>query len=670
MSWVEKLSRTYELAEPCHKGIRGERGELLWPLFHCEFNAHVEVVLSHDGDFLGAQVNTGDLPTLIPCTLKSEARTSGPVSHPLIDKLQYCAPDYSQFIDGKDSRFSLYDEQLNLWSCSNSSHWKVRAVQTYLRKGKLIQDLVRLKVFYVDKDEKLSRKWQGTDSEKPGIFDVLKGVTWQGDAVVRWKVRSPGEMNDTTWTDPTLWESWITYYRAYLESECQRHKQKTWKVSDKDAPIVRKGLCYVTHNPAAILSELHASSVRSSADSAKLISSNDSSGFTFRGRFDLSSEVCGIDLSVSQKAHSALRWLFARQGDWKTGLVTWVLSDQGVDIVDPTAGTIEAGDNDITLPDDYDAGQGVALRFRTKLNGYRKSLGNSDDVILIGLDAATPGRLAITTYRELKASEYLDRLEAWHGEKESEGVVGCVWWQDFGYDKARNQWKRFWGAPSPKDIAEACYGTRLDETLRRNTVERLLPCILDGVSIPTDLMLTAFHRAANRVGLDVWEWRKVLGIACALYRKHSFDHEKRRYSMSLELDRKSRDYLYGRLLAVADKVERMALTSTEKGRETTAARYMQRFADHPVETWKSIELAIVPYKMRLGAKAKAYFALFDEIGDLFVTADFLNPRALTGEFLLGYHCQSFWFSKYRSEKGQWVERESIQDDDNEEKSED
>lgn len=115
--------------------------------------------------------------------------------------------------------------------------------------------------------------------------------------------------------------------------------------------------------------------------------------------------------------------------------------------------------------------------------------------------------------------------------------------------------------------------------------------------------------------------------------------------MALEEDRTTRDYLYGRLLALADSIEGYTLKLAGEKRETTAARLMQRFADRPFSTWRNIELALTPYKSRLRASEKgAGFLwkrekLLDEIQCCFQTEDFTNDRALTGEFLLGYHCQ-------------------------------
>ena len=62
--------------------------------------------------------------------------------------------------------------------------------------------------------------------------------------------------------------------------------------------------------------------------------------------------------------------------------------------------------------------------------------------------------------------------------------------------------------------------------------------------------------------------------------------------MKLETERHTPDYLYGRLLAIADNIENYALRMAGEGRETTAARLMQRFADRPFSTWRTIEFVV------------------------------------------------------------------------------
>ena len=113
--------------------------------------------------------------------------------------------------------------------------------------------------------------------------------------------------------------------------------------------------------------------------------------------------------------------------------------------------------------------------------------------------------------------------------------------------------------------------------------------------------------------------------------------------MALELDRTSRDYLYGRLFAVAESIEEMALRLAKETRGTNSAKLMQRFADHPYSTWRTIELSLVPYKARLEARAPKFLRekkqLLDQINCAFDAQDFMSEARLTGEFLLGYHCQ-------------------------------
>ena len=113
--------------------------------------------------------------------------------------------------------------------------------------------------------------------------------------------------------------------------------------------------------------------------------------------------------------------------------------------------------------------------------------------------------------------------------------------------------------------------------------------------------------------------------------------------MSLETERKSRDYLYGRLLAIAEHIESRALYVAGEKRDTAAAKLMQRFADRPASTWRIIELGLKPYISRLRSKRPGFMyemeKQLDEIICGFHANDFLDDRKLSGEFLLGYHCQ-------------------------------
>ena len=117
--------------------------------------------------------------------------------------------------------------------------------------------------------------------------------------------------------------------------------------------------------------------------------------------------------------------------------------------------------------------------------------------------------------------------------------------------------------------------------------------------------------------------------------------------MSLDESRSSRDYLYGRLLALADSIEGLALKVAKVQRDTTAARLMQRFADHPYSTWRTIELQLTPYIAQLRSSRPGALQrrqnLIDAVYTLFETSGgqnaFLDNRPLSGEFLLSFHSQ-------------------------------
>ena len=155
--------------------------------------------------------------------------------------------------------------------------------------------------------------------------------------------------------------------------------------------------------------------------------------------------------------------------------------------------------------------------------------------------------------------------------------------------------------------------------------------------------------------MEPWEWEKALGIACGLYRKQQAELQNH-HSMSLERTRKNRDYLYGRLLAVADHLEGSALRSAGEKRDTNASRLMQSFADRPYSTWRTIELSLDPYRRRLLANSPVLLSLFnkelEEIMDLFSAEDFTRNDKLSGEFLLAFHTQrtALWEKKSKEDE--------------------
>ena len=646
MSWMQKLYRTYESI--LEQGVTDD-AEPLTPVGHTIQNAHIVIVIDGQGNFQTARVMPPKTAILLPATESSENRTSGEAPHPLADKIQYVAKDYVDYGGEKKAYFDGYLKQLKAWCESPFAHPKVQAVLHYVAKGRVVADLVEAGIFQLDSGNKVLNKWEA-EGDAPSIFSVLpktKGEIEFGSALVCWQVEIAGDVHSQTWTDKTIQQSWADY-----------------AASGK----AEKGFCLV-QGEEAVISTMHPAKLRHTGDKAKLISSNDTAGYTFRGRFATAEEAASVSADVSAKAHSALRWLISRQGIRNGDQVTvaWAISGKPVpspmkdisselDWADMDNWDISAVENpDETtaqrLPENLEVspewsaniGQKAAEIIKKKLYGYRKELKAHEQISLIMLDSATPGRMALTYYQEFLPADYFANLDAW--------IDDFSWYQRYSIEvpngkktDKRTQWR--FVPPSPYSIAEAVYGKSLSDTLKKQLYARLLPVIAGGTSvpIPEDLVRQSFQAACNPNGCENWEWQRNIGVACALYKgwraRHHDLSQRRTYPMSLDTQNRSRDYLYGRLLAVAENTESYALYLAGEKRATTAERYMQRFAEHPFATWRNIELALKPYQERLRNNGKDTGAqAIGEIMELFATDDFTCDDKLSGEFLLGYHCQ-------------------------------
>lgn len=658
MSWMQKL---YETHGTLARLSLANAESVSVPESHSTARAHIEITLDRDGAFSRASViDKADATTVIPCTEASAARAgSRPVPHPLCDALQYVAVDFRTFGGVVTSGFAKEDdqphkdslEQLRQWVAA-APHPKTVLILKYLEGGAVIADLVRQRVLPLDANGKIASAKTPETADWP-LWAVLPAGQSADKAVVRWRVEIPGDLTPGVWEDQSLLDNWSAYYPTTIDT---------------------MGLCMVSGDVIALTS-LHPAKLRHAGDKAKLISSNDSSGFVFRGRFTDSggTQACGVGYGVSQKAHSTLRWLIARQGyrndsqvfvSWAvSGAPTPCLIDDSPDWLDEPIDMDAAA---IAGPDyTRDAGQSFALRLNNYIAGYAAKLDPTECIVVMGLDSATPGRMSVIYYRELLGSEFLKRLKSWHKDM---AWPQRVFAKQKGKDKKQGAPVAPWRecAPTPKTIAEAAYGRRLDDKLKRATVERLVPCIVDGREPPTDLVESCVRRAANRPGFkEQWEWEQVLGVACAMYKgryaRHAKIEQRRTYDMALEPERTSRDYLYGRLLAVAERIEEMALYVAGEDRPTTAARLMQRFADHPCSTWRSIEMALQPYMQRLQASRGGFLhnmrTLLDDIVQSFQGDDFTSGQGLTGEFLLGYHCQR---QAWKKDKSNAAETEGVE----------
>ena len=281
--------------------------------------------------------------------------------------------------------------------------------------------------------------------------------------------------------------------------------------------------------------------------------------------------------------------------------------------------------------------------------------------------------MSLTFYQEKLRDDYFHDLDEWQDD--------FAWYQEY-----KSSW--IFAAPSLERIAEVVLTKTefedKDRKSRRQLYARLLPVISGGksVHIPYDLVQKSFQVACNPFAnyrpedgekIRSANWQRNIGVACALYKgwraRHHDLSQRRTYPMSLDTENRSRDYIFGRLLAVAEHLERTALRIANETRATNAENYMQRFVMRPFHTWEQLETNLKPYKDRLRkdypVRISEKFVLTSPIGFLSNRENEINQlicvlddlkqegcdldKPLEPEFLLGYHSQKM---AYRNKSNQ------------------
>lgn len=635
MSWMQRLKEVYENNSESIGSFetrgKSQRFTLL-PISHVTQSAQIEVVLDHQGEFYTARVVPKEQAmTLTPATIKSANRAGSLVAaHLLHDKLFYVAGDYLKYGgDPKRSEnYSQYIDQMKAWAESEWSHPKVKLIYHYVVKGRLIEDLVNANILFVDHEDKLIEKWGDKETkqyhlDKPEIYKVVSGNS--SEAFIRFTILSAYPNDPVVWEDHSIFRAFQKHYDHYIASQETEHD-----------------LCYVTGEWSRV-TERHGSRLRNAGDMSKLISSNDQQGFTYRGRFVVPTQAVQIGYDISQKAHNALRWLIQRQGfrAEERSFVTFGVKQ--ADVAQPFEGTLELFDpmgfllgTDTNEVIDYDrTNQVVAEQVNNALKGRRHNFDvkGIENVIIMAVDAATRGRMSIVYYQELDSSLFLDNLSHWHAT--------CRWHLSY-FDSDRKKVVHYDGTPSTYHIVESIYGPRADDKVKKELYTRLLPCIVDRQTIPKDIVKSIFNRVKNPMSFEerqlsnpIGDWQRTLNIACALIRKL---YEKEEVRLTLDETNTNRDYLFGRLLGVAEVLERNELRRRDENRATNAMRYFNAFSQHPARTWLTIRKQLHPYQVRQGENIWFYNKLIQEI-ESSIPPEQMNNNALGPLFLLGYSSQ-------------------------------
>lgn len=620
MGWMQKCYNTYEN----HALLAGQSGEkeALCMIAHMNATAQLEITLNPEGEFVNAEVlEKESARTLIPVTESSAGRASGIAPHALCDTLSYVAGDYSEYLQSEKEKkrsiqkYEAYKNALKAWHDSEFSCSKIQSVYAYIEKCCMIKDLIAHKIITLENGVFSSQKLAGQPYEK---------------ALVRFRVLSEIGQVEEVWRDKELINNYIKYNLEMLPG--------------------KRDICYISSKESVIATN-HPKGIVAASYGAKLLSANDNTGYTYRGRFENSEEAYAVSYEVSQKAHSALHWVIANQGvtigntDKRT-FVCW--NPEGKKVINPFLQYFQDAETEA------DEIPHTGLEYRKKLfktlMGYRQELGERKDIVIMALDAATTGRLSITYYNELLGSDFYDRIQEWY--------QSIVWYFPC-YDHGRRSLEV--RTPSMKEIVQYAYGTadstggiQLNDKLYKEQMQRMLRCMLDQQPLPRDLVHALFLKAStpqaySNKSKEIYE--RILSTACAAIKKRKSDdlsgqtgrnvQESEDKIMTLDENNTNRSYLFGRLLAIAESVERLTYSYDEK-REPNAKRYQTVFVHHPLSTWKILEEALEPYyrKIESPKKREEYRTMIQEVIRKIEDSDSTklnNP--LDENYLLGYYLQ-------------------------------
>ena len=572
----------------------------------------INIVLDKNGNFSHAQkLPKEERLFSVPTLMSAEARTGKRIApYPFAENLEYLVVE-----NGAESeKFAAYYGQLLAWSQSPGAPECLKILCGYLKKGTLLNDLMN--------EKGLEFKW-GSKSDDKKTIACFSVECYDGESRL--------------WMRDDVRQSWLSYRETFPQPE--------------------KGLCYAEGREMPVTEDYPKVFNKKTP---KLISCDDSEfPFRYKGRFVKKYGSMQISESACARAYSALRWLVDKQGFSRYGIrfVAWNTCSPELDCSGPD---FMNKDGEKAEPDTFEP---YAIALRNATVGFSRALEKvSDDkladeallrkneIVIMGLHAATKGRMSVVYYQEIPGNEYVERVNNW---------IANSAWVFPGKEKIPRSLTWF-------EICEAVMGreeaavAKDDSKAEKSCTKymrgiqlQLLSCTINGSPLPDNFVWQAFNRAVNPLSFtnskdsswNSFAWAKSIATANALIRKRRSQSGKPDIFASLDRSCRDRDYLFGRLAAAAHKAE---ADVCGENAITWAVRLFRRFVQTPCAAWQELFCKLLPYLKKLkktatngdvGYSADWYLRLFGEIERLFDEKDRNENRPLSEMFLVGFDCQ-------------------------------
>lgn len=636
----------------------------LLPLYHTNLRSNgdniIQIVLDDDGNPAHLEFIEKDVYTVFPITEDSLNRTSNAFAHPICDDMQYLSKSLNE------KKYADYCIQNETWTneitplIEEQENETASDLITFLKQVRSLvlskdlvdvaKDLIRKKHLILNQDQTSIEVV--LEAEGPNKKAVTKKYDLSKVFVTFAKQFSDAYKKDLDISKNQLLHQAHIQYVHQTQSE-QKKSFATCNISGK--------YMYCTERNRGLLGK------------GKLISVSNRTE-TYQGRFRQGSEITHIGADTSECIHLMLKF-FLEHRDNAQGLynnttaVVWfsedLLNERQFSLTDPLKETSNFWSDEEDEYQSKSTSDEKAQDWKKILRGERRlSPEEEDDFFYLAMiNKISNGRVAIQSTRTIPLNSLIDNLLHWQ--------ESCHW----------EMWSAQAGTfqtytPRSWEIVRFVYGIEKDDgrvdclkdELRSLAFKRLMPCIIDGFPLPKDMARQIFSNYKNRIGFRK-NWRFLQYMACALLNKAKYDQGKEKRSPMLEKDKQTRDYLYGRLLAVYEKIETDAMMpamgSNEKGnvdksgghRVTNVEKIWAAFFQAPERMLETLHSKIRPYLNKLKANQPGKYTFYNRLlgeiqTDIRDAESYLSNKnkALNEDAVFGYYAQNKDFYTPRKEK--------------------
>jgi CRISPR-associated protein Csd1 len=503
MSLMAALLETYNYA--LDRGLvdnyeLSTNGLVLLPIYHSNKRASnnediFEITIDRNSNPVEGRFLNKDEIIVFPITENSIIRSGSKVApHAISDELSYLA----NRIDEKKNEEYLkgvrdlldYEEKFN--------YKNFRIIGEYITKNTILDDFLKFYFrnteYHIDDKFNLKYEESGNDGKtKEKSLDLKK-------IFITFKLEKEFSGDITLTRDVGLHDFYINYVR--------RKNSSSNEVSYCD--ISGKLDYYVERHRGLI-------------GNAKLISISNNDE-TYYGRLKDGKDIYHISYETSQKTHNMLKYLIDNSNHSRfigenAYIINWLSQDLdkgGVKLL-----------SEIDYEDIEDEGEKSADELGGEISdnlkkyflGENSTFSGKRDFYVLIIEKISNGRISMKYFRRLSRSEAYQRVMDWYRSTS---------WQFYNYNSKKITER----SPSLYEIVNFIYGQENskgylaceNKKLFRSTIERLIPCVIDGQRLPRDISRTVFYRLSKKQSYKK-SWNGALNIGCALIKKHKNDYE-------------------------------------------------------------------------------------------------------------------------------------------------